>query len=111
MSIRIFSKTRKPVGFQYQPMYYDPAKEDLQNRINKYKPAEQGEPDIEKNKQNIRDVFRAKQSGAYYRNSSSKMSSDSNMRLLKVIGVLAIITVLILRSDAVLNIVSRLSGK
>jgi hypothetical protein len=111
MSIRIFRDTRKPVGFQFKPQYYDPAKEDLDNRVNKYKIKEDAEQDIERNKDNIRNVFRSKQSGTYYRDSTQKSNIESNLRLFKIIAILSIIAVLIIRSDAVLRLVESLSGK
>ncbi len=119
MAIRIFSKIRKPKGFNYNPQYYDEAKEQLEEKLKRYninKPAEESSAvdQIAKSKDNIRGTFRKKQNGVFKGGtppvSASAQSRQSTIRLVRIIAILIIITYLILKSEFILNFVQKISG-
>jgi hypothetical protein len=113
MSIRLFNKIRKPVGFQFKPRYYDEAKEALEERLGKYRnPNSENKVQIDpvtKAKDNIRGTFRNKQKGVFRPNYSSE-SKKSNIRLIQIIAILMIIAYMVLKSDYILNFIQKISG-
>ena len=89
MGIFNFGKRIKHRQFEYIPRYYDPDKEELENRLKKYK---REASDTELSKQRIRGGFRRK-----YRveNDYTKRSvRRSNRILLMTIGILLLLTYL-----------------
>lgn len=119
MAIKIFSKIRKPKGFNYNPQYYDEAKEQLEEKLKRYNVNKSPEeaPDVDqiaKSKDNIRSTFRKKQNGVFKGGtppaSATSQSRQSNIRLVRIIAILAIITYLILKSEFILNFVQKISG-
>ena len=112
MAIKFFSKTRNPQGFLYKPRFYDEAKENLEERIGKYKNSgnETTDPDpVNSAKDRIRGTFRNKQKGVF-RSEQSKENRQSNIRLLQIIVILTVIAYLILRSDFILRFIQKISG-
>ncbi|HMP30134.1 MAG TPA: hypothetical protein PKD85_11065 [Saprospiraceae bacterium] len=113
MSLRLFTKIRKPVGFQYKPRFYDEAQEKLEARLEKYKlPNTTSDTNIDpvsKAKDRIRDTFRSKQKGVF-RNNYGTESKKSSIRLLQIIVILTIIAYLILKSDFILKFIQKISG-
>lgn len=114
--IRFFgAKTRDPRGFNFVPQHYDAAKEELAERLAKYKTDEAKEekeltPEqiVANARNNIRGGFRAKQRGVF--NTNAPKNNSSNKRLLYIIFALCIISYLILRSDMLLRMVQRISA-
>jgi hypothetical protein len=114
--IRFFgAKARDPRGFNFVPQHYDAAKEELAERLAKYKTddvKEQKEltPEqiIANARNNIRGGFRAKQRGVF--NTTTQKNTSSNKRLFYIIVALCVISYLILRSDMLLRMVQRISA-
>ncbi|MCB0646577.1 MAG: hypothetical protein KDC49_07935 [Saprospiraceae bacterium] len=104
-------KRPKARGFNYQPRYYDQAKEELQNRLAKYKKSEEGsEPDldVELTKERIRSGFANRNRTTYY---STKMEDrKSSFRLIIIMACLFLLAYMMLRSDKILTFVESMSG-
>lgn len=113
MSLRLFTKIRKPVGFQFKPRYYNEAQERLDEKLAKYRTANatkslEVDP-VAKAKDRIRGTFRNKQKGVF-RNNYITESKKTNIRLVQIIVILMIIAYMVLKSDYVLNIIQKISG-
>lgn len=105
-------KRPKSRGFNYQPRYYDPAKEDLQQRLAKYKKTEDGEtPDIniELTKERIRSGFSNRNRSTY--SSTKSAERQSSVRLIIIMAGLFLLAFLMLRSDKILSFVQAMSGE
>lgn len=100
-----FGKRPKPRKFDYLPRFYDPVKEDLQNRIGSYK--EEGKEDQLKDR--IRQGLRQKYNSdtTSYRGSQVK---KSNLRLLYIIGILIMGSILLIRSNMFQRFFESFSG-
>ena len=104
MAIFSWGNRPKPKPFGFIPRYYDEAKEELEARLAKYG---DNADDAELLKTRIKSGLsrRSRSGGDSYRTASRK----SNVRLLGIIGVLTLLTMLILRSDRILTIITALS--
>lgn len=90
-----FGKRTKHRSFEYIPRYYDPAKEELEERLKKYKldpdkPAD-GSFNPELMKSRIRGGYRrnSRSGNEYYKTSAR----SSNMRLLMITALLILATI------------------
>jgi hypothetical protein len=81
-------KRPKHRKFDFIPRYYDPEKEDLENRLKKFDPIEKDNPELIKHR--IRSGFRSrtKVDGNYRRTSVRK----SNMILIAIILILLLLS-------------------
>lgn len=92
MGLFSFGKRPNHRRFDYIPRYYDPAKEELEERLNKYKSGDQklkaGGTELMKSR--IRGGFRRnyRTGGQDYKAATKK----SNMRLLMIMGLLLLLT-------------------
>ena len=95
-----FGKRPQPRKFDFIPRYYDPEKEELENRLSHYK---DDMSDEERAKHRIRSGLRNK----YYGDSKYKSSQvkKSNLRLIYIIIILVFITYMILRSDRLIRMI------
>ena len=99
-----FGKRPKPRKFDFIPRFYDPRKEELQERIGHYN---EEISDEEKAKHRIRSGIRNRYYGDQkYRSDEVK---KSNFRLLFIIIILCFITYLILKSDRLLKMLETFS--
>jgi hypothetical protein len=80
-------KQNRTRGFDYQPMYYDQRKEELENLKKKY----EGEP-VRLSKESFRANMRGDWKGG-----RGKQVGSSNSRLLVIIAILSLITYYIIR--------------
>jgi hypothetical protein len=104
----VFGFGKRPVNktFGYSPQFYDPVKEKLNMRLGKVDPnLSEEEQRSERIKYNLR------QRAGYSTNQkmAAKLRSQSNIRLLLIIGVLTLVTITILQSDSILNFVESIS--
>ena len=98
-----FGKRPKPRRFDYIPRFYDEAKEELEERMKKYKGDMSEE---EKVKHRISSGLRNKYYGdPAYR---SRQVKKSNLRLVYIILILFFVTYLILKSERFLKIIDSL---
>ena len=105
-------KRRKPTGFDYKPRFYDPVKEDLENRLAKYKPSQgdfSDEEQIRKTKERIKYGFQNKGRTTYY--STKSEDRKSNYRLVVIVLILVMLTFMVLRSDKILSFLKVFSGE
>jgi len=89
-----FGKRPNPRKFDYIPRYFDPVKEDLEQRIGHYK---EGNSSKEEVKDRIKNRLRQRYN--MDEGTRSKAVKRSNMRLLYIIGILVLISVKVLNSD------------
>jgi hypothetical protein len=95
-------KTPKPKGFNYKPLYYDPAKEDLMQRveaIKKQQAAEQGiaeENDTIVRKARMSKAFENRRSNIHH-SMSQKYARQQRIRIMIIVGVLGALAYLYLR--------------
>lgn len=94
-------KKVKNKKFDFIPQHYDPAKEDLENRMSKYRDSELTDADIAKAR--IQEGFK-RRSGGGNAEDKKKLSMQSNIRLVMIIGVLILLTYYFLQSDAMTKI-------
>lgn len=85
--------------YNYQPVYYDPLKEDLDQRVRKAK-GESGNP--EDYAENIRQGFRAQQN--QYGNRYNQELKKSKIRTILLVMVFSVLVYQILQSDLILRI-------
>lgn len=105
-------KRPKARGFNFQPRYYDPAKEDLENRLAKYKKSNDENPDeldLERTKERIRSGFASRNKTTYY--STKTEERRTSFRLIVIMAGLFLLAYMLLRSDKILNFVKYFSGE
>ena len=97
-----FGKRVKPKTFDYIPRFYDPAKEELQERLKKYKDSDSPEVSLEHMKSRIKSGMRLK----YYGDPTARSTANrqSNVRLILIMVALFLIAVVLLQSDKILSI-------
>jgi N-acetylmuramoyl-L-alanine amidase len=81
-------KTQKPKQFNYKPLYYDPAKEELMQRVNaikKQQAAEKDETEV---------VREARMSKAFQDRRNTRQKSDSGIMQNQTFRILVIATIL-----------------
>lgn len=101
------SKRLRPRGFEYIPRYYDPAREEMDNILRKYKNKGESETTAEEMKQRIRTGLRTRSSSppGVYR----KAQRQSSIRLILIIAFLLTVVFLLLKSEKTLNILDGIS--
>lgn len=96
----LFGFNKRPIyrKFEYIPRYYDPAKEELEERLKKYEGVtDKSELAKSKIKSGLRSKYRV---DAEYQ---SKVKSASNKKLFIIIGLLSIISYWVLTTESVIN--------
>ncbi len=102
-----FNKRVKHQQFGYKPRFYDPAKEELEERLRGYRNNE-GLDDTELSKARIRSGLRSK--SGYAEGYRSQQVRKSNYSLILIIITLGLITYVVLKSDRILNILEQISN-
>ncbi len=95
MSLFGFNKRTKHRNFDYIPRFYDPQKEELEERLKKYDDKDIDKTELAKNR--IQAGLRAK-----YRvdeTYKSQVKSKSNRTLLYIIIILTLLSIVIIRSS------------
>jgi len=103
-----FGSKIKPREFGFKPRFYDPVKEELEQRLSPYK-EDKKEEDINTIKDRIRRGFKAKS-----RIDSSELRSQqnrrSNIRLVMIIMFLLFLAYMLLSSNKMLRLIESLSN-
>jgi hypothetical protein len=86
-----FFNQRKPRGFHHEPIYYDPRKEELEERVKKVK-KEMGMLPDEEYKPNLKGAFIEQSSHVRRRQQNEEKSSSSrNIKLGVLLAVLLVV--------------------
>ena len=96
-----FGKRVKPKSFGFIPRFYDPVKEELNERLAKYQETDDASVQVEQLKSRIKSGMRQKFYGDP--NIRSNVERQSNIRLLFIIITLFLISYVILKSDRFLT--------
>lgn len=95
-------KTPKPKGFNYKPLYYDPAKEDLMQRVEAIKKQQAIEQGIAEEENSL--VRRARMSKAFenrrsniHLSMSQKYARQQRVRIIIIVSILGALAYLYLR--------------
>jgi hypothetical protein len=99
-----FGRGIKPRNFDYKPRFYDPIKEEREERLKKYREASTQEGEIENLKDRIRTGIRVKQGV-----SSKSENKNSNIRLLMIIIILGMMSYVLLSSNKVIGLIEAFS--
>ena len=102
-----FGGKAKPKSFDYKPRYYDAAKEELEDRIKKFKKSEDESFSEENMKSRIRSGLKMKVYGDP--NTRSSAVRQSNIRLLYIIGVLLLAIYIIMSSNKIVTLLESFS--
>lgn len=97
-----FGKGIKPRTFDYVPRFYDPAKEELQERLKKYQSTENAEDTLDSLKGRIRTGMRMKHYGEA--SSRSALTKKSNIRLMYIIFVLLFACYILMSSNKIVSL-------
>lgn len=98
----MFSIFKRPKNqqFKYQPRFYDPVKEEIEQRVGRYKT--DGQNDAELAKQRIRSGFKNR---IPTNNSIVKeQTMKSNIRLVVIIAILILLAFMLLQSEGITKI-------
>ncbi|MBK8701989.1 MAG: hypothetical protein IPN29_21435 [Saprospiraceae bacterium] len=106
MALFGFGSRPKPQGFDYTPLYYDPAKEELKARL-----AKSPGGGIEFAKERIKLGFRAKSSGSSKAYGYKAETRKSNQRLFVIIIVLFILAYFMLKSQTLVHFLEKMNGQ
>lgn len=107
MSFFGFNRRHKHQQFKYLPRFYDPVKEELEERLKPYK-GSNVDHEVDLTKDRIRLGFKTKsRSDVGYR---KKQVTSSNVRLISIILVLGFLAYLILSSNKFLALLESLSS-
>lgn len=101
----MFRKRIKNKQFDIIPRYYDPVKEDLENRLGQYNEEAHS---VDRSKSNIKEGFRRKSKAS--KSVSTKIKMQSNIRLFLIIAMLGLLTYYVLMSDIFIQFVQAISG-
>lgn len=96
-----FGKRVKPKSFGFIPRFYDPVKEELNERLAKYQETDDASVQVDQLKSRIKSGLRQKFYGDP--NIRSNVERQSNIRLLFIIITLFLISYVILKSDRFLS--------
>ena len=102
-----FGNRVKPKSFGFVPRYYDPAKEELEERIKKYKQSEDTSDNVENMKNRIKTGLRMKHYGSPDVRTSAVRKS--NIRLLFIICVLGLAAYLLMSSNKIIALIEAFS--
>jgi len=104
MSFFSMGKRVKNQRFNYIPKHYDPAKEDLENRLRMLT----DEQNPEMAKMRIRSGFKRKARGN--KELATKLRRNANIRLMAIIAFLMVVTYFLMKSEAILQFIERMSS-
>ncbi len=107
MGLFSFGKQTRHQKFKFIPRFYDPEKEDLENRLRRYKDGD-SLSDQELAKERIKSGFQTR--SRMGTSISRKESTTSVIRLIVIIMMLVLITYFIMTSDKFITIIENLSG-
>ncbi|HMR87220.1 MAG TPA: hypothetical protein PKD51_03660 [Saprospiraceae bacterium] len=96
-----FGKRVRPKSFGFIPRFYDPVKEELNERLAKYQETDDASVQVDQLKSRIKSGMRQKFYGDP--NVRSSVERQSNIRLLFIIITLFLISYVILKSDRFLS--------
>ncbi len=96
-----FGKRVRPKSFGFIPRFYDPVKEELNERLAKYQETDDVSVQVDQLKSRIKSGLRQKFYGDP--NIRSNVERQSNIRLLFIIITLFLISYVILKSDRFLT--------
>ncbi len=96
-----FGKRVRPKSFGFIPRFYDPVKEELNERLAKYQETDDASVQVDQLKSRIKSGMRQKFYGDP--NIRSNVERQSNIRLLFIIITLFLISYVILKSDRFLS--------
>ena len=96
-----FGKRVRPKSFGFIPRFYDPVKEELNERLAKYQETDDVSVQVDQLKSRIKSGLRQKFYGDP--NIRSNVERQSNIRLLFIIITLFLISYLILKSNSFLS--------
>lgn len=102
-----FGSRIKPREFGFKPRFYDPVREELEQRLSSYKSTKSSE-DIDQVKDRIRRGLKSRSRGDVSE-LRSQQSKQSNIRLIMVIVFLFFLSYLLLSSNKVLRLIESLS--
>jgi len=102
-----FGNRIKPKAFGFIPRYYDPVKEELEERIKKYKTSAVPVDDVENMKNRIKSGLRMK----HYGDPSARSSAarKSNIRLFYIICVLVFAAYILMSSNKIISMIEAFS--
>ena len=102
-----FGNRVKPKSFGFVPRYYDPAKDELDERIKKYKQSEDTSDNVENMKNRIKTGLRMK----HYGDPGVKTSAvrQSNIRLLFIICALGLAAYVLMSSNKIIALIEAFS--
>jgi ribosomal protein L22 len=95
-------KAPKPKGFNYKPLYYDPAKEELMQRVNAIKKEQEAEKqnadeeDLLVRKARMSKAFENRRSNIHLDN-AQKQARQQRIRIMVIVSILAAIAYAYLR--------------
>ncbi|MEZ4909724.1 MAG: hypothetical protein R2774_02565 [Saprospiraceae bacterium] len=101
-----FGKRPQPKEFGFKPRYYDPDKEDLKKRLERYKKS--GDDAIYNDAEQIKERIKFGIHRKLYGGNTDVKKQEvrkSNLRLLYIIAVLLLVTYAILQSDKIANLI------
>ena len=105
MAFFSFGKRVRNQKFNFIPRHYDPAKEELEDRLRMA--SDESNPEVAKMR--IKDGFKRRSRGNKELESSLRRSA--NIRLLIIIAGLIAVTYYFLNSDGILQFIQRMSGE
>ena len=102
-----FGNRVKPKSFGFVPRYYDPAKEELEERIKKYKQSEDTSDNVENMKNRIKTGLRMK----HYGDPGVRTSAvrQPNIRLLFIICALGLAAYILMSSNKIIALIEAFS--
>lgn len=102
-----FGNRVKPKIFGFIPRFYDPVKEELEERIKKYHTTDDPDNDIENIKKRIKSGLRMK----HYGDPSARSSAarKSNLRLFYIICVLVFAAYILMSSNKIISMIEAFS--
>ena len=104
MAFLSFGKRVKNQKFNYIPRHYDPAKEEMKDRLR----MASEESNAEISKMRIRDGFRRKARGN--KELERTLKRNANIRLLVIVAILIGITYAFMTSDGLMKFIEKMSG-
>jgi len=97
-----FGKRVRPKSFGFIPRFYDPVKEELNERLSKFEQTSDASVQVDQMKNRIKSGMRQKFYGDP--NLRSSVVRQSNIRLLFIIITLILISYVIMKSDRFLSL-------
>ncbi len=98
-------KRPKHRKFDYVPRFYDPQKEELEERLALYK---EGTSDEDRAKARIKSGFRNRLGAPSDKRQLRAQSMRANFRLVMIIGILAMLSYMFMKSDMLLRMLESL---